>query len=130
MFSEPVGRWPRKPSNDLPLITATALVSDPFRIRAIKSIVLKCISGAGTLFVHTADTITALSIVRNSCEHPALRLSASDHYVEYNALHYVIDSTAGRRETAAAASGIFVSRPIDRSIDRPPPNGKVNSRRG
>lgn len=63
MFSEPVGRWPRKPSNDLPLITAAALVSDPFRIRAIKSIVLKCISGArgegagggATLFVGTAD---------------------------------------------------------------------------
>lgn len=109
MFSEPVGRWPRKPSNDLPLITATALVSDPFRIRAIKSIVLKCISGAGTLFVGTADTITALSIVRNSCEHLALRLSASDHYVEYNALHYAIESTAGRRATAPLRR-IFVSR--------------------
>lgn len=92
MFSEPVGRWPRKPSNDLPLITATALVSDPFRIRAIKSIVLKCISGTGTLFVGTVNTITALSIVRNSCEHPeSLDCPRQNHYAGCNALHYVID---------------------------------------
>lgn len=92
MFSEPVGRWPRKPSNDLPLITATALVSDPFRIRAIKSIVLKCISGTGTLFVGTVNTITALSIVRNSCEHPgSLDCPRQNHYIGCNVLCYIID---------------------------------------
>lgn len=92
MLSEPVGRWPRKPSNDLPLITTTALVSDPFRIRAIKSIVLKCISGTGALFVGTANTIAALSIVRNSCG-PSSNCPRQNHYAEYNALHNVIDLT-------------------------------------